>query len=88
MTCKDLQKPSKIHPKFTLGDVLGFLGPLLGPSWRQQAFKNKTRPKNQSSNLPQASMWEGFRAMLALNWAMLRSKSAWEPHLVNLYIKA
>ena len=82
---KCIPNPPKIHSWSSLGPSW----PRLGPSWRQEALKNETRPKNQSSDPPSGPpFWEGFRAMLALCWAMLRSKSAWKAHLVNLDIKA
>ena len=54
-----------------LGSVFASLGPswlLLGPCWRQEAFKNEKGPKNRSSDPPSS-------AMLALCWARLLSKS-------------
>ena len=72
---KTIQKSIQNPPKINSWSSLGSSWPPLGSSWRQEALKNERRSKNRSS------------AMLALCWARLCSKSAWEPHLVNLYIK-
>ena len=86
MLPKPTQNPQKILSK------LGLSWDLLAPSWAVLAPRGPEEGKKTekwSSDPPLGLPFlEGFGAMLALCWAKLRSKSALEPHLVNLYIKA
>ena len=88
---KSSQNPSKIFLKSSQNSPVDLSWALLAPSWaswRQDALENEKKPKNQSSvSPPPAYILEGFCVMLALCWAKWRSKSTWEPHLVNFYIE-
>ena len=57
---KSFQNHSDIRPKFTLGALLGLLGPLLGPLGAKRTSRKKNT-ENSEFRPPWLQFWEGWR---------------------------